>query len=714
MLYEALTVGPFVGETVSDAIAAILGSEPDWGGLPARRRRAIRLLLRRCLEKDPRRRLHDIADGRIELDEALSHPPEFGQVAPASLSAPVVARGRARERGRLDQRSCVPCRVGRSPGARPDRRSEVGPRWIPASIIRRLFFPRTCVWQAQPAGRFALSPDGRRLAFVAALGDGQPMLWVRRARHAHRPTSSGNRGRGVSSSGRMTPASSRSWRRASSRRSRSPAARPPRCATRRFGAAARWSPAGGNRRLHPRGEASLYRVSASGGTPSPVTMLDAASGDSTAFSPGLPARRPALSLFRAGEQDGRCRRPARRVCRITGSTGATEAAAAGRLQREVCAPGYVIFLRESTLMAQAFDLSRMELRGEPVPLVEKTEIVSGNVTSAVGAFTISETGPLAYQTGPGVVRCELVWFDRAGKRLAALGDRADYGDVSLSPDNARAAVRLIDPERGTFDLWLYDVARGLRERFTFEPGDEFAPAWSPDGRRLVFSARRKASIDLYQKASSGAGSEDVLLEPGLGKFQASWSRDGRYLLYVAGGAAIRRSDLWVLPLFGERKPFPFLETTQIETQGQFSPDGRWIAYASGERGRTEVYVLPFHGLDGGRPGGKRVSTAGGGWPRWRHDGREVVYLAPDNTLVSATVNSQGATFEVGAVRPLFRVRPRPFVRLDAYPYDVSSDGQRFLVNTFVDETTSMAITLVVNWTAGTEELTRHEPATKPG
>jgi eukaryotic-like serine/threonine-protein kinase len=360
----------------------------------------------------------------------------------------------------------------------------------------------------------------------------------------------------------------------------------------------------------------------------------------------------------------------------------------------------LIFLRESTLMAQALDLSRLELRGEAVPVAEKTQIFKESVSDVTGAFTVSETGVLAYQTGERMVRSELVWFDRAGKQIAVLGDRADYADVSLSPDNARAAVSLLDPERGTRDVWLYDVARGLRQRFTFDPGDEFGPVWSPDGDLLVFSARRKASIDLYQKASSGAGSENVLLEAGLGKFQASWSPDGRYLLYVAGGAAIQRSDLWVLPLFGERKPFPFLETAYAETQGQFSPDGRWIAYAAGEFGRLEVYVLPFRGPDGARPNGKRVSTAGGGWPRWRRDGREIVYLAPDNTLVSATVNGQAAEFEVVTERPLFRVRPRPFVRQDAYAYDVSSDGKRFLVNTLVEDAPSAPITLVVNWTTG--------------
>ena len=206
----------------------------------------------------------------------------------------------------------------------------------------------------------------------------------------------------------------------------------------------------------------------------------------------------------------------------------------------------------------------------------------------------------------------------------------------------------------------------------------------------------KQSVDLYQKPSSGSGSEGALLEGGLGKFPSDWSPNGRFILYIAGGAAIARSDLLVLPLFGDKKPFPFLESSFVETRGQFSPDGRWIAYASNESGQLEIYVARFP-----EPSEKRrVSTAGGLWPRWRRDGKEIVYLAPDSTLTAATVNGEGANFEVGAVRTLFAVRPRPMVTLGDYPYDVSADGQRFLVNTLVEETASAPITLVVNWAAG--------------
>ena len=359
------------------------------------------------------------------------------------------------------------------------------------------------------------------------------------------------------------------------------------------------------------------------------------------------------------------------------------------------AEGYLIYMRGTTLMVRPFDANRRELHGEAEPLAEQLQTTSGSVTGAAGAFTVSETGVLAYQTGSGVVRSQLVWHERGGKQTSVLGDQADYADVELSPDDQRVAVSVLDPAQGTRDLWLYDVKRGLRTRFTFDAANEFEPIWSPDGDRLTFS-RNKGSVDLYQKPSSGSGSEGALLEGGLGKFPADWSPDGRFILYVAGGAAIGRSDLLVLPLFGDRKPIPFLESSFVETRGQFSPDGRWIAYASNESGQLEIYVARFP-----EPGERRrVSTAGGLWPRWRRDGTELVYLASDNTLTAATVNGEGATFEVRAVRTLFAVRPRPMVTLGDYPYDVSADGQRFLVNTLVEETASAAITLVVNWTAG--------------
>ena len=292
----------------------------------------------------------------------------------------------------------------------------------------------------------------------------------------------------------------------------------------------------------------------------------------------------------------------------------------------------------------------------------------------------------------------MVWFDRAGKQTTVLGDLADYAEVALSGDGRSAAVSVLDRSRGDRDLWIYDVARGLRQRFTTDASDEIGPVWSHDSVRLIFASGRKGGFDVYQRTKSGAA-DDLLLADSLGEFPESVSRDGRFLLYVFGSGTLRRSDLWVLPLVQGGKPFPFVETPFTETQGQFSPDGKWIAYSSNESGRMEVYAAPFPG-SGSR---WRVSPAGGSYPRWSRDGTEIFYLAPGNMLTSAKVSSQGSNLVVGDEQSLFALRLRPQVRLDAFPYDVSSDGQRFLVNSFFEETASTAITLMLNWTEGLDK-----------
>ena len=286
----------------------------------------------------------------------------------------------------------------------------------------------------------------------------------------------------------------------------------------------------------------------------------------------------------------------------------------------------------------------------------------------------------------------LVWFDRAGRQTGTLGDAARHGSgVHLSPDGRQASVVVTD-SREAANVWLFDVARGVRTPLTVSGvvSTEVAPGsiWSPDGHRVVFASTQKGPRDLFQKASNGAGPENVLLADDAGKYPESWSPDGRFLLYMrwAKGST---PDIWVLPLFGDRKPYGFIEAPFFELASQFSPDGRWVAYNSNESGRSEVYVVPFPG-----PGGKvRISTGGGDNARWRRDGKEIFYLA-GNTLMAAGVTANGSRFDVGAVQRLFDVPTA-----DGYwPYDVSPDGQRFLVNTL--EGAVAPLTIVVNWPAG--------------
>jgi Tol biopolymer transport system component len=435
----------------------------------------------------------------------------------------------------------------------------------------------------------------------------------------------------------------------------------------------------------PRNTSVLQKVSASGGEPTPVTVL--AQGELGHIRPSfLPDGRHFLYSTIAP-------RPGLGGPIYLGSLDSAERKELfnANSANAVYTQGYLLFLRETTLVAQPFDARRLVMTGDAFPIAER--IRTSLSTQPYGYFSASENGALAYQAGAETANSQLLWFDRAGKQIGALGDPATYRDVELSPDGKRAAVTILGEVAGKGqDIWLYDVARGLRTRFTFGPTNAIA-VWSPDGSRIVFSSRRKGPMDLYQKPTSGAGSEDLLLEDNLDKFPDSWSPDGRFVLYEAPSSS-KSTELFVLPLTGDRKPFPLMQAQfGGSDDGQISPDGRWVAYRSNESGRNEIYVAPFPG-----PSGKwQISTVGGHSPRWRHDGSEVFYLTPDNKLNAASVNGKGAGFEVGAVKPLFATR---IVSAGGYQYDVSADGQRFLIDTAPEQATSSPITVVLNWTAG--------------
>jgi WD40 repeat protein len=346
------------------------------------------------------------------------------------------------------------------------------------------------------------------------------------------------------------------------------------------------------------------------------------------------------------------------------------------------ARGYLLFLRERTLMAQPFEPKRLETTGDAFPIAEQVQM--GRVP-AMAIFSVSED-VLVYQSGPGESGSQLIWFDRTNKPIGKLGDVAPYSSLCLSPDGKSATVSVSD-RLSVANIWFYEVARGLKTPFTFGPAHARSQAWSPDGGSIVFASNRKGHFDLYRKASSGAGSEELLVESNLDKIPTSFSPDGRFLLYNVSDPKTK-GDVWVLPLDGSQKPFPFLHGEFSEINAQFSPDGRWIAYSSDESSRSEIYVTPFVGSSGKR----QISTGGGRLPKWRRN--EIFYLALDNKLMVSEVNVKGETFEVGATRPLFEIRPGGPGNI----YDVTVDGQRFLVNAAVEQQITAPITLVLNWT----------------
>jgi Tol biopolymer transport system component len=349
--------------------------------------------------------------------------------------------------------------------------------------------------------------------------------------------------------------------------------------------------------------------------------------------------------------------------------------------------GNILFLRGDTLMAQPFDPSSLRLSGEALPVVEH---VQNEQNALFGAFSASTNGLLAYAAGS--AEFELGWFDRKGNRIGSLGEAAQFNRLNLSPDRSSLAVAITTGSNT--DIWLYDVARGLRRRFTFDPASELDTVWSPGGHTIVFGSSRRGHFDLYRKSANGSGAEEPLYIDNLEKFPTSISPDGKFLLYHTNGDPKTGFDLWILPdplgPPGTAKPYSLLQSQSNEQNAQFSPDGHWIAYQSDETGRAEIYVAPFPG-----PGGKRqISTSGGVQARWRIDGREIFYIAPQK-LMAVEVTIKGGEIQTGEVRPLFG----PLLTGIGYQYDVSADGQRILA-VMPRQNASEPLTIVQNWPAG--------------
>jgi Tol biopolymer transport system component len=350
-------------------------------------------------------------------------------------------------------------------------------------------------------------------------------------------------------------------------------------------------------------------------------------------------------------------------------------------------PGYLLFMRESTLMAQRFDATTLQLSGEPLPLVEQV-----NVTPiGFGSYSVSDDGVLVYLSGGG--QSLLTWFDRSGKLLSSTGAANYYSNLFLSPDEKRVAVATWDPQTSTRDIWIIDSARTTSTRFTFNAAEDFLPIWSPDGAKILFVSDRSGFGNFYEKPTSGAANEEEILTTNERKYSSDWSRDGQYLAFTSSSPQTKL-DLWVLPMFGDRKPIPFLQTSFNEDDPRFSPDGHFIAYDSDDSGSYEVYVQPFPAS-----GAKwQISSGGGMQPRWRRDGKELFYMAPNRKLMAVDVNLAKGTFEAGLPKLLFQTHTIGY-SAPRNIYESSADGQRFLINSLQSETNSIPVTVIVNWTA---------------
>ena len=519
---------------------------------------------------------------------------------------------------------------------------------------------------------FALAPDGRRIAF-AANSDGSRRLWVRELNSTSAQPLPGTEG---ASSPFWSPDSKSLGFFADFKLKRidlggaqpkvlAPVPSP-------FGQGT-WGAAGVI--LFSWGITPVSRVPASGGAPATATPL--AKGQSNQFSPRfLPDGRRFLYVVNGvdpgiwlAELDG----PAPR--RIASIAIGTDSAA------EYLAPGWLVRVREGVLEAQRFDAGRGELSGDPIPLERSVGVDAGNLS---GSFSVSASGAIAWRAGA-VGSRQLIWFNRSGQNLGPLGDVADATLYSpeLSPDGKR--VSTMRGPIGSSEIWVQEGIH--RSRLTFDPADDRYPIWSPDGARVAFASNRKGAYDLYEKAADGSTDDRLLLQSPDLKRPNSWSPDGRCILYWA---AQNNGDLMVVPLAGDRKPFPFVSTPFDEQQGVFSPDGRWVAYQSDESGQYEIYVRPFPG-----PGGASQISAGGGHsPRWRADGKELYYLSPDLKMMAAKVAARGTAFTAVAPESLFPTHTNQAT--NRQQYDVARDG-RFLILTDLPNTSVEPIHLLLNW-----------------
>jgi eukaryotic-like serine/threonine-protein kinase len=380
----------------------------------------------------------------------------------------------------------------------------------------------------------------------------------------------------------------------------------------------------------------------------------------------------------------------------------TKLLATGYMAVDYAAPGYLLLLAggpqsetAGTLVAQRFDTRELQLVGEPIPIAEQVAI---RPQFSRGVFSTSENGKLVYGTSRQQVT-QLIWRDREGKQLGTVAKPGRYERAALSADEKTVAAEIIDRHVQTPDIWLIETTRGVTSRFTSDAGAERMPLWSPDGSRIVFSSPREGNPpNLFQKTSSGAGAEELLFRSDLIIQPTDWSRDGRFIVYARRDPKTQW-DLWVVPATpipanGDRKPVLYLQTQFNEHAGHFSADGRWMAYSSDESGRWEVYVRAFPS------GGARwqISTDGGVEPRWGRDGKELFYVAPDGTLMTVAV--QLAEFQASVPRALFKTRFAAFGADRWRPeYAPAGGGHRFLVNTLVDETEPLPVTILLNWPA---------------
>jgi eukaryotic-like serine/threonine-protein kinase len=669
VLYEMLTgSAAFVSESDADLVAAILEREPP----PIASRQpltppTLARLVVACLAKDPQDRWQtsqDLVRALRWIRDDRSRP-EASTTTTGVVSWKVLASVTVAAAALI---GALAIAAWKRPTVNPSRVA------FPVFATAGTQFPRG-------TAELAVAPDGSGLVFVAIASTGTRQLWLRRFDGADNHLLAGTDGAARpfwSPDARWIAfvAGGKLWKIAPT------GGQPQVVCDAQPSARGTWNHDGTI--LFSGDGQSISRVSENGGLVSPVTVLDRSRGDvGHSFPVFLPdGRRFVYLAVRRGDGLSEL---------FQGSLDSTEIRRVAASEANVgVADRYLMSLNKGVLVAQRYDPNQAALDGSPIEIAD--HIVSDPPLRSGSPFSVG-AGVIAYRSASPNSR--LLWFDRMGRQLDAFAGAGDWHHPRLSPDEKSMLIEKTDPSTGRHTIWILDLLRGTSSRLIIDPYGAHHPGWSPDGRRIVFSSNRLGGLALFLTRSDGSGDPAPVL-PGEKAFAyvADWSANGRFLLYEIGRAG--NTDLWISPFEGDRTPYPFLSSPARETQGQFSPDGTWIAYTSDESGSPEVYVrrFPDTGIKW------RISTHGGVQARWRHDGKELFYLALDGRLMAVDIKASSSSLEAGAPHVLF-VTGITGSFVDRFnQYVVTRDGQRFLVNRSAEDENSAPITVVMHWDAG--------------